>query len=63
MPWPKSPTYVSKRFKNFNDVEIYFKDVPEQSAIVDAILFLASQIVWTDENLRELSDEIRGYDP
>ncbi len=55
--------YISKRFKDFDSLRKYFKDVDDECAIVDALLFIAQQLEMTDYNLECLDNEYRGYDP
>jgi hypothetical protein len=58
----KEAQHRSKRFKNPEDLKKYFKDA-EISPLIDAILFLASEIEDVRYELNCLDNEYRGYDP
>jgi hypothetical protein len=62
MPWPPRLRYTSKRFNKLTDLAVYFKDLPEQSALADAILFLSEEIQLIHDHLESQDNEFRGYD-
>ena len=55
--------HESKRFKDIQSFRDYFEEAGENSALVDALLFLASEVGKTNDSLEHLWNDYTGYDP
>jgi hypothetical protein len=55
--------YQSKKFKNLEDIKKYFNEADKESGLIEALLFLASEIERVEYQLELLSNDYYGFDP
>lgn len=58
----RAAEYKGKRFSDLEDLKKYFNEADKESGLIEALLFMASEIERVEYQLELLSNDHYGYD-